>query len=95
MFKRKKTYIYGTDPNRLVKLTEDEAYAVNNLRLKELKDADGQPTGRFTSNLTRKQMEDYDRAASILNADIAARGPVDCDVPDDEFEDFDIVRLKK
>lgn len=90
----KKTYIYGSDPNRTVRLRPSEADAVNKLRLKKVHEdlEDWDPNQRFVTNLTPKEMDAYDRAAAILNEDIAKRGLVDCDM---DLETNPVLRLKK
>ena len=78
----KKTYVYGSDPNRTVQLRPCEADAVNKLRLQKVYPdlEDWHPNQRFMTNLTQEEMKHYDRAASILNEDIERRGPVDCEL---------------
>lgn len=90
----KKTYVYGSDPNRTVRLRKSEADAVNKLRLQKVYPdlEDWHPDQRFTSNLTREEMKHYDRAATILNEDIERRGPVDCEL---DLDIEPVLRLKK
>lgn len=64
---------YGSDPNRIVELTEDQAWAVNNVRIEPV-DADQE---LFRINLNARQLKDYDAAAQILNDDLAKNGPAE------------------
>ena len=54
-------YYLGEGTDHVIVLTEDEAFAVNNIRFEHVKD------DIYSVNLTHAQMQDYDSAASKIN----------------------------
>ena len=81
-------YQYGSDPKNIVRLTETEAYAVNNIRIEDFDPA----TGYGWVNVDEIDMDAYNIAAEILNEYIAEHGgAIDC--TDEWMKDHDILTL--
>lgn len=65
MFKFKKPYYYGEGTDHIVRLTVEEANAVNKLRVYEVVET---PNGTYVRlNLTEQEQRAYNTAVDLLN----------------------------